>query len=264
MNAATWLGPLCWVFAGIGVLVAIRGGSIGNVLPVAFGICLTFYSLTGETYVPLADPERTALTTPERMWGATSAVLGGFAMVGVLMALRRIENRRSGDQWTDKWLHHRLLFLVLLMSVSIATINLGISRYDLAPSSNFLTDYGQLPGVVFYEVVFAAWIMIPVGALGWMAYSTEALPPVRWLIVIGGTTGVLWGAWKIFGVFFVLGTGDHLTVESPISVWLGLTTLGTCIIGIVGCAGSFYVIQRRDREIYQRARHVEDEGLRRG
>lgn len=264
MTTAHLLGAACWSFALVGLVVAARGGWYQNVIPVAFGMCLLFYSLTGENYVPLTDPGRSPLTTPERTWGATSAVLGGCACVGVMMALRQKEQRDAGlDEWTDSRLQRRLLFLVLLASVSIAAINMGLSRYNLAPSSNFLTDYGRLPGVVVYEIVFAAWIMIPVGTLGWTAFKAPRIGPARWLVAVGGLFGVIWGAWKIAGVIAILTTGSHVADESPVSVALGLSTLTTNIVGVVACVAYFLVVNRRGSQWYQRQRDAEDAYLRR-
>lgn len=267
MSVALLAEIVCWVFVAVGLAVAVFGGFFGGEIPAAFGTCLTFYSLTGENYVPLlTSPDRTPISTAARTWGATSAVIGGCALVGVVLALQRRRDRRADATFdetrVDIHLQRRVLFLALMAGVSIAIIHLGLSKYDLAPSANFLTDYSNRPGVFIYELVFAIWIMYPVFELARAALGSPEVGYFRWLVVIGGVTGLAWGTWKIVGVFVLALTGDHVPVESPISVSLGLVTLVTIFAGLVGSVGSTLVFGPGWLSRYRARRAEEDRTLR--
>lgn len=280
MTTAAALSLVCWLCAAVGLIIATSGLWYGSALATSFGGCLTAYSLTGHTYVPLTDPTHGPLSTGERTWGATAAVMGGGACIGVLIALRRRIERTEYDRppskekkskptpkqtdWADGALGQSVLFTVFLGCISIGAIHLSLNRYTLAPSSNFLTDYGRLTGVAIYELVFAIWILIPVGGLSYTAFKTPKTGPFRWLVVIGGAVGVLWGLWKIFGVVAVRTADSHVEDESPVSVALGLSTLATCVAGVVASSAWWGFHHWRGKANYKSDRARDDRFLRRG
>jgi hypothetical protein len=260
----TLLGALSWTGVALGILIALRGGWYRRATTIVFGVCITFYCLTGENYLALVPDNgvRHLMTNAERMWGATSAVLAGCALVGALIAIRRNSIDPDGDEWTDPELHQRVMILVLGAAASVAIINLTLVHADLAPSANFLSEYGHHFNVVLYEAVFAIWIGLPAGFLGWTVVRSE-LGPLRYLVGLGGLFGVAWAAWKFLGTALIWISDIRIAETSPISVTLGLLALGLCVSGslLLSLEAAFQVW--RAGRTYRTARALEDRRLRR-
>jgi hypothetical protein len=133
---------------------------------------------------------------------------------------------------------------------------------DLGPSANFLSDYGHHFNVVLYEAVFAIWIGLPAGFLGWTVVRSE-LGPLRFLVGLGGLCGVGWAVWKFAGTALIWIADVHMAEASPVSVTLGLLALGFCVSGsvLLGLEAAFQVW--RAGRTYRTARALEDSRLRR-
>jgi hypothetical protein len=262
MNAL--LGALAWGGVALGILIAARGGWYRRATTISFGACITFYCLTGENYLALVprDGVRHLMTNSERIWGATSAVLAGCALVGALIAIRRNSLDPDGDEWTDPDMHQRLMVLILGAAASVALVNMTLVHADLGPSANFLADYGHHFNVVLYEAVFAIWIGLPAGFLGWTVVRSE-LGPLRFLVGLGGLCGVGWAVWKFAGTALIWIADVHMAEASPVSVTLGLLALGFCVSGsvLLGLEAAFQVW--RAGRTYRTARALEDSRLRR-
>ncbi|WP_207843485.1 hypothetical protein [Williamsia soli] len=257
------LGALAWTGVVLAALVALRGGWYRHATTISFGVCMAFYSLTGENYISLIPigGVRDPLNTSERIWGATSAVIAGCALMGALMAIRRKSRDPGSDEWTDPDLHQRLMMLVLGAAGSVAIINLTLVHSSFPPSADFLADYGHVFNVVLYEAVFSIWIGLPAGFLAWTVVRSE-LGKLRFVVGVGGIFAVAWSAWKIIGTGLVWAADIHVAENSPISVTLGLLALSFCMVGtlLLGLEAAFRVW--RAGRTYRTARALEDRRLR--
>lgn len=257
------LGALAWIGVGLAVLVALRGGWYRHATTISFGVCMAFYCLTGENYISLipVDGVRDPMNTAERIWGATSAVLAGCALMGALMAIRRNSRDPDGSDWTDPVLHQRLMMVVLGAAGSVAVISLSLVHSDLEPSANFIADYGHMFNIVLYEIAFATWIGLPAGFLAWTVMRSE-LGVLRYLVGVGGMFAVAWAVWKIIGTGLIWLADVHIAETSPVSVTLGLLALCFCMVGtlLLGLEAAFRVW--RAGRSYRSARALEDRRLR--
>lgn len=78
---------------------------------------------------------------------------------------------------------------------------------DLPPSSDFLNDYRGDARIVVYELVFAAWLGLPSGALGTFVFRFHR-GLTRWCVFAGCVAGMGWAIWKVTGVAVRFVTGD--------------------------------------------------------
>lgn len=257
------LGALAWMGVALGAMLAIRGALYRQTATTAFGVCVAFYCLTGETYTALVpdDGVRHVMSTSERIWGASSAVIAGCALVASLMAIRRGNSNPGSDLHNDPDLNQRIVLLVVAAAASIAVINLALVHSTLAPSANFLSDYGHMYQVAMYQVVFAIWIGFPAGYLGWTVVRSE-LGPLRYTVGFGGLCGVLWAIWKIIVTATIWIGRVDIAENSPVSVTLGFLALAFCVIGalLLGLTASFSAWQ--NGRTYRNARAIEDRRLR--
>lgn len=245
---------------GAGIVIASLGIFHSRVSSLALGACVVSYSLTGLTYIPLLYQPASPLSVMDRMWGAMTAVLAGAALVGVVMAaLLGEDTSRAGRVRT--WAMVTTMFALL----SLAGIYFSLRAYSqLPPSTDFLNDYAHLTGVVIYQCIFAVWIAFPAGALGVSNVRARQLGWPRWLVFAGGMSGVCWGVWKITGVLWNRVLDEHIRLESPVSVTLGLIALVLCVAGLimVGVRGRREL--RTDRAHYIRRRSLEDASFKAG
>lgn len=257
------LGALAWVGVGLAVLVALRGAWYRHATTISFGVAMVFYSLSGENYIGLipVNGDRDPLNTAERMWGATSAVLAGCALMGALMAIRYNSRDPDRSEWADPGLHQRVMMLVLGAGASVAVVSLSLVHSDLAPSANFIADYGHMFNVVLYEIAFATWIGLPAGFLAWTVVRSE-LGVLRYVVGVGGILAVAWVIWKIIGTGLIWIADVHVADNSPVSVILGLLALSFCMIGTLLLGLEAAVGMWRDGRSYRSARALEDRRLR--
>lgn len=257
------LGALAWIGVALGAMLAIRGALYRQTATTAFGVCVGFYCLTGETYTALVPEHgvRELLNTSERIWGATSAVIAGCALVATLMAIRRGNANPDADIHNDSDLNQRIVLLVVAAAGSIAVLNLSLVHSTLAPSADFLSDYGHMYQVAVYQVIFAVWIGFPAGYFGWTVVRSE-LGPLRYIVGIGGICGVLWAIWKIIVTATIWIGGIDIAENSPVSVTLGFLALAFCVMGalLLGMTASYAAWQ--NGRIYRNARAIEDRRLR--
>lgn len=228
----------------VGALIAVGGIWRRRVSSLALGACIVSYSFTGMTYVPLLRDQ--PLSVMDRMWGASTAVLAGAALVGVLVTMRTGETVRGQERL-------RLWSMITGMAalLSLAGIYYSLRRYALLPpSTDFLNAYAHLTGVAIYQGIFAIWISLPATALGITALTSPQLGGPRWIVCAGGIAAALWGLWKIIGVGWNLAFNEHIKLESPVSVLLGLSALVLCVTGmaLVGLRGAQEA--RRNRQAY--------------
>ncbi|WP_020106848.1 hypothetical protein [Nocardia sp. 348MFTsu5.1] len=257
------LGALAWVGVALGMMLAVRGGWYRQTATAAFGVCIVFYCLTGENYSTLVpeDGVRQAMNTSERIWGATSAVIAGCALVATLMAIRFGDNESDHGGRSGPDLNQRIMLLVVAAAASIAVINLSLVHSELTPSSDFLADYGHMYQVVVYQAVFAFWIGFPAGYLGWTVVRSE-LGPLRYLVGFGGLCGVLWAIWKVFVTALIWIAGIHIAESSPVSLCLGFLALAFCVFGSLLLALTASFSAWRTGRTYRTARAIEDRRLR--
>lgn len=223
------LTAVMWVGCAIGLVMCGSGLLRARTQSLLMGMTIVFYSLTGVTYVPLIGSPGEPLSVIDRMWGAMTSVIAGGAVLGVVatIALRRKE--ADADQS-----RRATIAVSLLAAVSLAGIYYSMKPYwELEPSADFLNQFGNLGGVVVYQVLFALWISVPASALGWSIGVNQDLGWPRWLVFAGGACAAAWGAWKILGVTVVDVLDGSVPAASPISVALGLSALVLCVLGLI-------------------------------
>ncbi|HEY9314967.1 hypothetical protein [Williamsia sp.] len=257
------LGALAWTGVALGMVLAVRGGLYRQTATAAFGVCIVFYCLTAENYTNLVpdDGVRQVMNTSERIWGATSAVIAGCALVATLMAIRRGNSEPIAGKHDITDLNQRIMLLVVAAAASIAVINLSLVHSELTPSSDFITDYGHMFQVAVYQAVFAFWIGFPAGYLGWTVVRSE-LGPLRYLVGIGGVFGVLWATWKVFVTALIWIADINVAETSPVSVLLGFLALAFCVFGSLLLALTASFSAWRTGRTYRTARAIEDRRLR--
>lgn len=249
------------VVSAIMILGAIIGFSLGLVGAVKartqtllMGVAIGFYSFTGLTYVPLMGSPADPLDLMSRMWGAMTAVIAGACLLGVVSEQSSTMRGVGGESRS-----RRSILLSMLAAVSLAAIYYVLKPYgDLAPSSNFLNEYGDLLGVLAYQIIFALWIALPASAIGWSVAQTKTLGWPRWIVAAGGVSAAAWGVWKVGGEVGAY-AGIEIIAASPVSVAFGLSALVLCVVGLMLIRWRVFLAGRRERIEYRRARNVEDE-----
>ena len=221
------------LLAGLGLVKAIPDRTV-------LGMGIIFYSLTLHTYSPLLIfGERQPLTTEDRIWGATFAVLGGWSFLILALAVLHA-SRTQKEDWANPALRRDLSILSIAAVSSALALRLELSSGHFAPTADFLNVYGDDHRVVLYQLTFLPWIAVPVGVLGYMTWKySSGLSKV--VTIAGCMCGVLWGIWKLTGVVFRFVAGDSIGIESPVSVGLGFLTvlLVICGLGIFGAGNAW-------------------------
>ncbi|WP_135232808.1 hypothetical protein [Nocardia sp. CS682] len=196
---------------------------------------------------------RAPLTTDGRVWAATFAVVAGAAMLALLLL---IEGAQPAGTGTHRRL--RLLCGVAVVSAVVLRVVMWLPGPDLPPSSDFLNAYGGDARVVVYELVFAAWLGLPLGALGTFVFRFQR-GVTRWCTFAGCLAGVGWAVWKVAGVAVRFITGDVIPLASPVSVATGVTSLALVVGGLVSGQLRDAVRQARENREYALARRADDE-----
>ncbi|KJR10441.1 hypothetical protein [Gordonia sihwensis] len=242
----------------IGAAIGLSLGAVGAIKArtptLLIGVAVLFYSLTGLTYVPLMGAPAEPLDMMSRVWGAMTAVIAGACILGVVS-----ENRNTlrgvADGPRSRW----TILLSMIAAVSLAAIYYVLKPYsDLPASTDFLNEYGHLPGVFVYQIIFAIWIAVPASSLGFSLGRTSSLGWPRWLVAAGGACAAAWGIWKVGGVFGAV-AGIETAAASPVSVALGLSALVLCVSGLVIIRWRELIAARRERIAYRQERAAEDE-----
>jgi hypothetical protein len=218
-----------WAGCAAGLIMCGSGWVRARTQSLLMGMTIAFYSLTGATYVPLIGSPAEPLSVIDRMWGAMTAVIAGGAVLGVVAT--NSLSRRDADADQSR---RATIIVSLFAAVSLAGIYYSMKPYwKLAPSADFLNESGSLGGVVVYQILFALWISIPAGALGWSIGVSDELGWPRWLVAAGGGCAAAWGLWKILGVLVVQVLDSAVPAASPVSVTLGLSALVLCVSGLI-------------------------------
>ncbi|MFE4460948.1 hypothetical protein ACFROC_26630 [Nocardia tengchongensis] len=219
------------------------------------GIGIAFYALTMKAYTRLGvSGVREPLTTEERVWAAMFTVAAGTAMLSLLLIIMR------GRQEPSPTYRRRLvgLFLTAISSAVLLRLLTWIPGPELAPSNDFLNDYGGDLRVVTYELIFAAWLGLPLGALGLFVYRFQR-GTTRWVTFAGCVLGVGWAGWKFVGTVVRYISGDVIPLESPVSVATGWASLTLLTGGLLSGQISGALRRARETREYTLARRADDE-----
>lgn len=249
-----WISVVCGsVMIGQGIVSAIPTRSV-------LGASIVTFAMTLRTYAPLSplDGDRRPLTTDERLWGATWTVLAGTAAASLLLAIWWAH--RTGERrWTTPGLRRHLVMLggAAVLSATLLRVVLALPGTNLRPSVDFLNDYGGDTRVLVYQLVFAAWLGGPVGALGLMTLIYQR-GVTRWITTAGCAFGAYWAVWKAAGALVRYITGDAIAWESPVSVTVGTMSLVLVVLGLlIGACGSA-IRRARQLRVYASARRADD------
>ncbi len=252
---------VAWLAAGLGAILVIRG--LLNTLPAqtVFGIAFGAYAMSLLVYAPLGFSEaRHPLTTSDRIVGASATTVGGWAILSLTMAIHW-SHKTGSPSWTSPEMARRLTVLGALAVGSITTLALMLEwpgEPPMAPSTDFLNDYGDRWNIAIYELVFAAWIMVPAGVLSWMTWKYRR-GPARWVTAAGCASGVFWAVWKIIGTVARFVSGERIAIASRVSVASATVTTGLILLGLlIGLAGRV-VSGVSARRGYIAARRADDE-----
>ncbi|MFE3194007.1 hypothetical protein ACFXHA_33735 [Nocardia sp. NPDC059240] len=245
----SWLGFL------VGTVVFGRGMWHGRKTQQLLGIGIAFYALTMRLFARLGvSGVRQPMDTEERVWAATFAVAAGTAMLALLLVILKEQQ--------DSLRTHRRRLAALCAAAVASTVALRTITWlpgpEWPPSNDFLNAYGGDLRVVGYELIFAAWLGLPLGALGMFVFRFQR-GFTRWATVVGCVLGVGWAGWKVAGTAVRYCTGDAIPLESPVSVATALTALTLLIGGLL--SGQIGGALRRARETreYTLARRADDE-----
>ncbi|WP_306364976.1 hypothetical protein [Nocardia sp. CC227C] len=212
-------------------------------------------------YAPLGltGSQRQPLTIENRIWGMTWTVIGGWAMLSLLFAIYW-SHRTGQQQWAGRELGRRLRALSGIAGASVALLWLValMPGPELAPSNDFLNQYGGDLRVVLQQLIFAIWLGVPFGMWGWTTWQYRR-GVTRWITTAGGVCGVLWTVWKVTGVAVRYSTSDRIGLQSPISVALGSATLLLLVCGLLAGAIPAAIRRAREQRDYRRARRIDDE-----
>ncbi|WP_405164696.1 hypothetical protein OG203_06150 [Nocardia sp. NBC_01499] len=219
------------------------------------GIGIACYALTMRLFARLGvSGVRVPMTTEERVWAATFAVAAGTAMLALLLIIVK--------QQQDSPKTYQRRVIGLCVSAVVSTVVLRAVTWlpgpELLPSNDFLNAYGADFRVVVYELIFAAWLGLPLGALGVVVFRFQR-GVTRWATFAGCVFGVGWAGWKVAGTAARYCTGNVIALESPVSVATGLTALTLLVGGLL--SGQIGGALRRARETreYTLARRADDE-----
>lgn len=252
---------VAWLAAGLGVLLVIRG--LLNTLPAqtVFGIAFGAYAITLLVYAPLGVMHSgEALTTSDRILGATAATVGGWAMLSLMMAIHW-SHKSGSPSWTSPEMTRRLTLLGALAVVSIAALTLSMEwpgQPPMSPTNDFINEYGNRWNVVVYQLIFATWIFVPVGMLAWMSWKYRR-GLARWVTTAGCCIGVFWAVWKIIGILTRFFTGDRIAIESPVSMTAALSSILLVLAGLLIEAIRSTLAGVAARRGYSAARRADDE-----
>lgn len=249
-----WVSGVAWLGFGVGAVLFGRGMWRARPTQQLLGAGIASYALCLRLFAPLGVAGvRAPLTTDGRVWAATFAVVAGAAMLALLLVI-------EGAQHAGNETRRRLSLLcgVAVVSAVILRVVLWLPGPDLPPSSDFLNAYGSDARIVVYELVFAAWLGLPSGALGTFVFRFQR-GLARWCIVAGCLSGVGWAIWKVAGVAVRFVTGSLIPMESPVSVATGMTALALVVGGLL--TGQLRDVLRRARanREYALARRADDE-----
>ncbi|MFI5783538.1 hypothetical protein [Nocardia sp. NPDC051570] len=249
ISGVSWLGFV------VGLVVFGRGMWRGVTTQQLLGIAIAFYALGMRLFARLGvSGVRVPMTTEQRVWAATFVVAAGTAMMALLLSIRK--------QQRDSATTHRRRMVGLCGSAVASVVVLRAVTWlpgpELAPSNDFLNAYGGDLRVVVYELIFAAWLGLPLGILGMFVFRFQR-GVTRWATVVGCVLGVGWAGWKVAGTAVRYVTGKVIALESPVSVASGVTALALLVVGLL--AGQIGGALRRARETreYTLARRADDE-----
>lgn len=252
---------VAWLAAGLGAILVIRG--LLNALPAqtVFGIAFGAYAMSLLVYAPLGFARAGhALTTSDRILGASAATVGGWAILSLTMAIHW-SHKTGSPSWTSPEMTRRLTILGALAVASITALAVTLEwpgQPPMAPSTDFINDFGDRWNVVVYQLIFAVWIMVPCGMLTWMTWEYRR-GPARWLTAAGCAVGVLWAVWKVIGTLARFFTGERIAIESPVSVASAATTVVLILTGLLfGLAGRV-IAGVSARRGYSAARRADDD-----
>ncbi|MEV6770291.1 hypothetical protein AB0N05_16875 [Nocardia sp. NPDC051030] len=245
----SWLGFL------VGMVVFGRGMWRGVKTQQLLGIGIAFYALAMRQFARLGvSGVRVPMTTDERVWAATFAVAAGTAMLALLLIIMK--------QPRDSAKTHRRRVIGLCVSAVSSTVVLRAVSWlpgpELLPSNDFLNAYGADLRVVIYELIFAAWLGLPLGALGLFVFRFQR-GITRWATFAGCVLGVGWAGWKVAGTAVRYFTGEVIPLESPVSVATGLTALTLLVSGLLSGQISGALRRARETREYTLARRADDE-----
>ncbi|NNH72454.1 hypothetical protein HLB23_21765 [Nocardia uniformis] len=151
-----------------------------------------------------------------------------------------------------------LLGCAAVLSAVVLRTVMWLPGLDLPPSNDFLNAYGGDVRVVVYQLVFAAWLGLPLGALGTFVFRFQR-GLVRWCTVTGCLAGVGWAIWKVAGVAVRFITGDAIPLQSPVSVATAMTALALVVGGLLSGQVRDAVRRARENRTYALARRADDE-----
>lgn len=245
----SWLGFL------VGMVVFGRGMWRGVKTQQLLGMGIAFYALALRLHARLGVAGvRVPMTTEERIWATTFSVGAGTAMLALLLIIVKQQRDVPGT--------HRRRVTWLCVSAVVSAVVLRALTWmpgpELLPSNDFLNAYGGDLRVVIYELIFAAWLGLPLGALGLFVFRFQH-GFTRWSTFSGCVVGVVWAGWKVAGTAVRYFSGEVIPLESPVSVATGLLTLVLVLCGLLtGQIGGALRRARETRE-YRLARRADDE-----
>ncbi|MFJ9370548.1 hypothetical protein ACIRRA_39840 [Nocardia sp. NPDC101769] len=246
----------CWLAFLAGVVLFGRGMWHGVRTQQLLGVGIAFYALALRFYARLGvSGARAPLTTDERVWSVSLSVAAGTSMLALLLLIARKKDGTAPGT-------NRPQTLWLCGSAIVSAIALRVVMWlpgpTLAPSTDFLNAYGSDLRVVVYELIFAAWLGLPLGALGVFVWRYQR-GVARWYIFAGCMAGVGWAIWKIAGTAVRYVTGEAIPLESPVSVAVGLASLVLINGGLIGGQIGTAVRRARETREYMLARRADDE-----
>lgn len=252
------ISSIAWCAVIVGALVVTGGGlRPSTVLHRLVGCAIVAYGLCLNNSAPMFASTPQPLTTDERIWGVTWTVLGGWALLSVFMHIHGAD--RTGTRtWRGKPINpYLVIFGIAVVSLLLARAGLQLTP-DLAPSTDFLNDYGSRPGVIVYQLVFAVWVAAPASLLGFYTWRYRR-GPARWIMSAGCLAGVWFGVWKVAGIAVRAVTGHKIPAASPVSTYAAAATVGLLAMGLVaGLIQTRYQRNKQERA-YALARSSDDD-----
>lgn len=251
---AQWISAVSWLGFTVGAVLVGRGMWRSRPAQQLLGAGIASYALSLRIFACLGvGGTRQPLTTDERVWAATFAVAAGAALSALLLVI-------VGSQHAGTGTRRKLTLLggAAVVSAAVLRVVMWLPGPYLPPSNDFLNDYGGDPRVVVYELLFAGWLGLPLGALGAFVFRFQRGAP-RWITFTGCVTGVGWAMWKVAGVAVRFGTGDPIAWESPVSVASGMAVLVLIVIGLLSGQVRDAVRRARENRDYTLARRADDE-----
>lgn len=228
---STGVSIVAWSSAALGALLFFSGLIRTKPAQAVLGLSVAANALTLRSFVPLGSGQ--PLSTMDRVWGASGATVGGWAVLSLLLAIHW-SHRTGRSSWLDPGMLKRWAGLTVLAVASIAALHETLlwPGQDLAPSTDFLNDYGDRPNVVAYQLIFAFWLGVPVALLGWTTWRFLR-GAARWITTVGCGFGVFWAVWKIVGTILRYFSGDQIALESPVSVISASLSLVLVVVGLL-------------------------------